>query len=72
MPFGKPSNKPNCTRSEVPEFTLFQIAIKMRLIRWSFKLLASLLARYPDRSGRVCASLASRQPPKILRALVSA
>ncbi len=49
--------------------SLFQIAIKMRLIRWSFELLASLLARY--RPLRVCASLASRQPLKILRALVS-
>ena len=48
---------------------LFQIAFKLRLIRWSFEPLASLLARC--RSLRICASLASRQRFKIRRALVS-
>ena len=47
----------------------FQFAFKMRPIRLSFGPLVSLLARYV--SLRICASLAPRQRPKILRALVS-
>jgi hypothetical protein len=53
---------PSRGRGIAPGTALVLDCRNRRHVRWPFGRLASLLARYPDASGRGCASLAPRQP----------